>query len=174
MTNGSLSYYNMFQGYEFPRFVLPMNEDYLQILNKLFVCFDIYQIQFILPNSHFNKQNVKMNWLPKSDIRLLHRSIKTDSFRIIDIYISPWSDKAHISHIQGIVYTYVNEELNNSVALRMQYWGRSRVAVSLAIYVPSFCNPSSVGYVHLLWTFHTDFTRIIGLHTHYIKHGLKI
>ena len=107
--------------------------------------------------------------------RLLHRSIKMDSFRIIDIYILPWSDKTHISHIQGIVYTYVNEELNNSVALRMQYWGRSRVAVSLAIYVPSFCNPSSVGYVQLLlWTFHTDFTRIIGLHTHYVKHGLKI
>ena len=113
--------------------------------------------------------------MPWNEKRLLHRSIKMDSFRIIDICVLPWSDKTHISHIQGIVYTYVNEELNNSVALRMQYWGRSRVAVSLAIYVPSFCNPSSVGYVQLLlWTFHTDFTRIIGLHTHYVKHGLKI
>ena len=90
-----------------------------------------------------------MNGLRRWEKRLLHRSIKTDSFGIIDIYILPWNDKTRISHIQGIVYTYVNEELNNSVALRMQYWRRSRVVVSLAIYVPSFCNPSSVCYIEL-------------------------
>ena len=152
MTNGALSYYNMFRGYEFSS-VLPMNNNWPKIWIKLFVSFDTNLFSFILPSPHFIEQNVKLNLLPKCDIRLLHRSIKTDSFGIIDIYISPWSDKTHISHIQGIVYTYVNEELNNSVALRMQYWRRSRVAVSSTIYVPSFCNPSSVGHRALALNF---------------------